>query len=102
MTKVQIQPINPILTSNVILLGIAALALFFYIIQANMMATDKYKIKALGDKLTSLNEVLTSSAVQRSQWEDLSGLLEFARSKNMVEAKSVTYIFENGDVALQR
>lgn len=101
-TNIQIQSLNPVFISNIILLGIAALALSFYIIQANMIATDKYEIKILGEKLTSLNEVLTTLSVQRSQAEDPSALMEFARSRNMIEAKNITYIFENGDVALRQ
>ena len=101
MTKTQVQPINPILVSNVILLGIFGLLLSFYIVQANMIAADKYKVKILNEKLTSLNEVRTSLAAQRSGTEDPSELTEFAQARGMVQAKNVTYIFENGNVALQ-
>ena len=79
MTKTQAQPINPILVSNVILLGIFGLLLSFYIVQANMIAADKYKVKILNEKLTSLNEVRTSLVAQRSETEDPSELMEFAR-----------------------
>jgi len=118
------QPINPILVSNpvvkirgitigeassnfyyganILLLGIAGLLLFFYIIQANVIAADKYKIKILNEKLTSLNEFETSLAVQKSEAENPSELMEFARSRNMVEAKNITYLFENGNVALKQ
>lgn len=94
--------INPVLVSNVILLGIAALALSLYIVQANILAADKYKVKVLNEKLLSLNEVRTSLLAQRSVVEDPSGLMEFAKSRNMVEAKNITYLFENGNVALRR
>lgn len=67
-----------------------------------MMATDKYQIKVLDEKLTSLNEVRTSLAAKRSAVEDPSGLMDFAKGHNMVEAKNVTYIFENGNVALRQ
>lgn len=119
MTNTQIQPINPvrsregsqrasasnginpILVSNVILIAVFGLLLSFYIIQANMIAADKYQVKFLNEKLTSLNEVRTSLAAQRSETEDPSELMEFARAKGMVEAKNITYIFENGNVALR-
>lgn len=101
MTSTQIQPINPILVSNVILIAVFGLLLSFYIIQANMIAADKYQVKFLNEKLTSLNEVRTSLAAQRSETEDPSELMEFARAQGMVEAKNVTYIFENGNVALR-
>ena len=95
-----LQKLNPILVSNLILFGVLGLILSFYIIEANMIATDKYRIKVLDDKLTSLNEVRTSLAARRSAVEDPSGLMDFAKSHNMVEAKNTTYIFENGNVAL--
>lgn len=103
MTKnnVQIQPINPILVSNVLLLGIVGLLLSFYIVQANMIAADKYKVGALNEKLTSLNEVKTSLSAEMSEIEDPSELAEFARATGMVQASNVTYIFENGNVALR-
>ena len=101
-TNIQILSINPILISNVTLLAVLGLVLSFYIIEANMMAADKYSIKVLDEKLTSLNEVRTSLSAKRSVTEDPSGLMDFAKSHNMVEAKNVTYMFENGNVALRQ
>lgn len=100
-TNLHSPTVNPILVSNIILLGVLGLVLSFYIIEANMIATDKYRIKVLDEKLTSLNEVRTSLAAKRSAVEDPSGLMDFAKSHNMVEAKNVTYMFENGNVALR-
>ncbi|MEX2090546.1 MAG: hypothetical protein WD989_00205 [Candidatus Paceibacterota bacterium] len=104
MTKAsaQIQPVNPILVSNVILFGILGLLLSFYVIQANMIAADRYNIKILNEKLASLNEVRTSLVAERSKTEDQSKLIEFALSIGMVEAKNVSYVFENGNVALRQ
>ncbi len=101
MTKTQIQPVNPILVSNVLLLGVFGLLLSFYVIQANIMAADKYKVKILNEKLMSLNEIRTSLTAERSETEDPSELMGFVRAKGMIEAKNVTYIFENGNVALK-
>lgn len=102
MTKAKIQPINPILVSNVILLGVVGLLLSFYIVQANMIAADKYSVRMLNEKLTVLNESRTSLAAEMSESGDPSELMEFARSRGMVQALSITYVFENGNVALQR
>lgn len=104
MTKPVIcaQTIDPILISNILLLGIAGLLLSFYIIQANNIAADKYNIKILSEKLTSLNEVKTSLEAQRAEIDNPSELMEFAQSRNMVEAKNITYLFENGNVALRQ
>ena len=101
MTKTQAQPIDPILVSNVILLGIFVLLLSFYIIQANMIAADKFRTGALKEKLASLNEVKTSLAAEMSGTEDPSELAEFARERGMVQALNVIYVFENGNVALR-
>jgi len=67
-----------------------------------MLAADKYRIKILNEELASLNESKASLSVQRLNTEDLSMLLEFARTKGMVEAKNAIYVFENGNIALQR
>ena len=101
-TNIQILSINPILISNVTLLAVLGLVLSFYIIEANMMAADKYSIKVLDEKLTALNEVRTSLSAKQSVIEDPSGLMDFAKSHNMVEAKNVSYMFENGNVALRQ
>jgi len=94
--------IDPILVANVILLGVVGLLLSFYIVQANMIAADKLKIKTLNERLTSINESKTSLAAEVSELDDPSELMEFAKENGMVQASKVTYIFENGNVALQR
>jgi hypothetical protein len=101
-TNAQLQTINPILISNVLLLGISGLLLSFYIIQANMIAADRYQVRVLDEKLTSLNEVRTALASQRSQVEDPSDLMEFAKSHGMVQSSNISYVFENGNVALRQ
>ena len=41
-----------------------------------------------------------SLVLEKSDLEDPAELMEFALSKGMVEAKNITYVFENGNVAL--
>ncbi len=93
--------ISPIFIFNVILSLIAGLLIIYYVVQANIIAASNYKISLLNQKLESLNEVRSSLATQKSSMEDPVRVLDFALSQNMVEAKSVIYLFENGNVALR-
>lgn len=74
----------------------------YYVIQANIIAADSYKISLLNKKLESLNEIRSSLSAQKSSMEDPARILDFALSHNMVEVKNAVYLFENGNVALQR
>ena len=71
----------------------------YYVVQANVIAASNYKTSSLNQKLESLNETRSSLAVQKTSMEDSAKVLNFALSQNMVEAKNVIYLFENGDVA---
>ena len=86
-------------TINIFLLGaIVALALY-YVIGANGLASGNYEVKLLSDKLNQLDEEQASLLSQKAGIEETLITHEFARSHNMVEAKNISYIFENGSVA---
>lgn len=94
-------PISTVFIINTIILLIVGLLTVYYVIQANVIAAGNYRISLLNQTLESLNEVRSSLAVQKSSMEDPARVLGFALDRNMVEAKNVTYLFENGDVALR-
>lgn len=84
---------------NVFLLAaIVALALY-YIIGANGLASVNYRVKLLNDKLIQLDEEQAALLAKKSGIEETLVTHEFARSHNMVEAKNISYIFENSSVA---
>ena len=78
------------------------LLLGFYVLHANMMAAAHYEIKQLNEQVTLLTDGNSALSAQRTQLEDPSLLAEFAVSHNMVEAKDTLYLFDGGNVALQR
>lgn len=101
-TKIEVRQ-NPstIFVFNVILLLMAGLLILYYVIQANVIAADSYKVNLLNEKLDSLNEIRSSLVAKKSAIQEPSRILDFALSQNMVEAKNPSYIFENGSVALK-
>lgn len=81
-----------------LLAAIVALALY-YIIGANGLAAVNYKVKLLNDKLIQLDEEQAGLLSKKAGIEETLITHEFARSHNMVEAKNISYIFENSSVA---
>lgn len=92
--------LTPVVIVNALLLLLTAVLLVYYVISANAIAADTYKVKLLKEEAASLIEENSSLVAQKTQVEDPSLLAEFARTHQMVEAKDVTYLFENGSVAL--
>jgi len=92
--------VSTVFLVNTIILLIAGLLMIYYVVQANIIAASNYKINLLNQKLESLNEVRSNLAAQKSSMEEPAKVFEFALSQNMVEAKNVAYLFENGNVAL--
>lgn len=86
---------------NTIILLIVGLLMIYYVIQANIIAANNYKINTLNQKLDSLNEIRSSLDSQKSAMEDPARVLNFALSRNMVEAKNAVYLFGDGEVALR-
>lgn len=100
--EITVNHINTIFIFNATLLLTLGFLMVYYVIQANIVAASYYKINSLSQKLESLNEVHSSLAAQKSSMEDPARILNFALNQNMVEAKDAIYLFENGNVALQR
>ena|SRR3989344_7126008 len=94
--------ISTVFIINTIILLIAGLLMVYYVIQANIVAASNYRIGLLNQTLESLNEVRSSLTIQKSSMEDPARVLSFALDQNMVEAKNVTYLFENEDVAYEK
>lgn len=84
---------------NMLLLGAASLLLFYYIIIADRISSKNYKFQSLQNKIESLSEANTVLMSQKLSLDNPSLITNFAQSHNLVEAKNVSYIFENKDVA---
>lgn len=87
------------LVLNTMLLAAGALLLIYYIIGANSIASDNYRIKLLIDRLTQLNEGQSNLLAQKASIDELPIIRVFAQTHNMIEAKNISYIFESSNVA---
>jgi hypothetical protein len=89
---------NPyIFIFNIVLVGAALAFMLYYVLQANVIAANSYKLKTLTDKANALQEArvaLTSGVA-----DDPSMVTAFAVSHNMVSANDAARIFEKVNVA---
>lgn len=88
-----------VLVLNVMFLAASALLVIYYIIGANSITSDNYKIKLLIDRLTQLNEEQSNLLSQKEMVDESLAIRNFANAHNMIEAKNVSHVFESGDVA---
>ncbi|MDP3697133.1 MAG: hypothetical protein Q8R55_03815 [Candidatus Taylorbacteria bacterium] len=84
---------------NIALVGMASLLFFYYIMMANSITTKNYKAQTLRDKMGVLSEANGLLMAEKLILESPAALVEFAKSSNFVEARSILYIFENRNVA---
>lgn len=87
------------LVLNTMLLAVSALLLVYYIIGANSITSDNYRIKLLIDRLTQFNEEQSNLLAQKASIDESSVIRAFAQTHNMIEAKNISYIFESSNVA---
>ena len=97
--KTIIQERDAFLWVNIALFGVVSLLLFYYVMVANSVASKNYRVQILHDKLEALAETNGVLMTKKIISESPTALLEFARLKNLVEAKNILYIFENKNVA---
>ena len=88
-----------ILWVNIMFIGIASLLLFYYVMMANVVTAKNYRIQTLRNQIELLAEANSGLMAQKLALETPNVLFEFANSHNLVEAKNISYIFENKDVA---
>lgn len=56
----------------------------------------------MDDKISALTEAHSILAAKQTEMDTESVISSYAQAYNMVEAREASYMFENGDVALQR
>lgn len=84
---------------NFLLFGFVLFLAFYYIAIANQVATQNYKLETLRDKIGGLAEKNAVLISERVSLETPAKLLEFASSKNFIEAANILHIFESKNVA---
>ena len=87
---------------NMFLTAIFIFLTMYFIIVSNHITASNYKIGLLNEKLFGLIEINGVLTAEKLLIEDSSAILDFAVNHNMLEAKYVTHIFEDSDVAALR
>ncbi|KKT28213.1 MAG: hypothetical protein UW43_C0010G0009 [Candidatus Yanofskybacteria bacterium GW2011_GWA1_44_21] len=103
LSKSDLAPrVNGIIFINFLLLGIFISLIFGYVVFSNKITADSYQVKILNDRILNLTEDHGALTAHQAELEDESLLADYAQTHNMVEAADISYLFENGDVALRR
>lgn len=90
---------NSVLWFNLLFIGAAVTLLFYYVLLANSIAGTNYRIQTLQDKVLTLTETNSALMSQKISKENPVSLLEFAKANNFIEARNISYIYENKNVA---
>ena len=85
--------------ANLALIGVCIIALFYYVAIANSISGKNYKIQGLRINLGVLTEINGTLVSQKMSLENVVVLRNLAKSLNLVEAKNISYIFENKNMA---
>jgi len=88
-----------ILWINIMFIGIVSLLLFYYVMMANVVSAENYRMQTLRDKIEMLADTNVGLMNQKLLLENPNTLFEFAKSHGLIEAKNISYIFENKNVA---
>ncbi len=87
------------LISNITLIGLCAASTMAYVLLSNSLAAGNYRAEALRRTLAELTDENGQLLAQKSAMENPVAAMRYAQSRNMVEAKDFSYIFENGNIA---
>lgn len=94
--------LNPTVILNLALIGLCAVGLAYYVSSANSRASAEYQLTSLRSQTAHLMEEQSTLSSDKSLAENPAAAAEFARANSMVSAQDIFYVFENGNVALQR
>lgn len=90
---------NHIGALNTTFLAIAIVALLLYVVMANVLASQAWKIADARDRLTTILDERNTLVAQQSEFEDRARLTELATSVGMVPAGAVVYLMQDRAVA---
>lgn len=88
--------------ANRILLVAVVVLLLYYVVQANTLAADTWRLRAAQDQLSSLRSTRDGIVAQQGQLSDRSVLTQLAAQQGMVPAGTVAYLIQSSDVATAR
>ena len=87
---------------NMALVFVFAVSLFYYVMVANHVASQKYSVTQLKDRIAEATETNSILASQKVEKENLDFIAQFAENHNMIKANNSPYLFESNGVALSR
>lgn len=94
--------VQPVAVLNLLLFGLCAIALAYFVSGANSIASQEYHVLSLRSQIALLNEQQSALTAEKTATEDPEAAALYAQDRNMVEAKDIFHVFENGSVALRR
>ncbi|HWA64578.1 MAG TPA: hypothetical protein VG866_01890 [Candidatus Paceibacterota bacterium] len=87
---------------NIGLLALCAGLLLYYVVLVNGWTAAKYRISSLQNQLSYYTDLHSSLIDQQSELQNSEDVAAFAAAHNMVAAHDISYVFENGNIALGR
>lgn len=90
----------PVITRPILILGfVAAFLVVYYVVQANLLAADTWRLKAATDQLVSLKTDRDNLTAQAAQLDDRTVLQTLAVAQGMVPAQTTAYLMQADAVA---
>ncbi len=80
----------------------AALLLVYYVVQANVIAADTWRLRDAQDQLRTLSSARDGLIADEAKLDDRTVLQALAQAQGMVPAGAVTYLIQPADVAAAR
>ncbi|HUO75576.1 MAG TPA: hypothetical protein VMU12_01490 [Candidatus Paceibacterota bacterium] len=91
---------RPLLTMPIIVFGVVALFLLvYYVVQANMLAADTWRLKTAQDQLISQKSARDDLTARQAQLDDRTVLQTLATAQGMVPAEHTVYLVQSDAVA---
>ncbi len=87
---------------NGLLLVFSLLLLAYYVVTANGITSGTYSVRLIHERLTSIGEENSTLLMQRLAIDDPLVLTGTAQRHGLVPARDISYLFENGNVALNK
>lgn len=94
--------LNPILLLNIALLVLCSAFVFYYVVRANVLAANDYKISSLRSDLNQVTAENAGLLAVQATNDNPSAIMAYAQKSGMVPAGNASYVFANNRVALNQ
>ena len=90
-----------IVMTNCFLIAVAIVGLLYYVVTANGLAAQAWRLADAQGQLSSQLETRNGLIAQQAELEDRSVLTTLANSQGMVPSGAVVYLVQNQSVAVR-